>query len=136
MFQRAEEERERESEGERKTSRLLSSRENRADALASGKGKQSFSSAYPPLRVKKYFSGTAGRPSTCKIISRRDSLEMGELCCLEFYVSTRPHHLLPSSPPVAVRAHSFELLGRHKARKKRDRGFVWSGNKRRCRDRP
>jgi len=24
---------------------------------------------------------------SCKIISRRDSLEMGELCCLEFYVS-------------------------------------------------
>lgn len=48
---------------------------------------------------------------------------MGELCCLEFYVS-------------AVRAHSFELLGRHKARKKRDRGFVWSANKRRRRDRP
>lgn len=44
--------------------------------------------------------------------------------------------LLSSPPGLAVRAHSFELLGRHKARKKRDRGFVWSGNKRRCRDRP
>lgn len=39
-------------------------------------------------------------------------------------------------PSAAVRAHSFELLGRHKARKKRDRGFVWSANKRRRRDRP
>jgi len=64
-----------------------------------------------------------GKELPCKIISRRDSLEMGELCCLEFYVST-------------VRAHSFELLGRHKTLKKRDQGFVWSANKRRRRDRP
>lgn len=39
-------------------------------------------------------------------------------------------------PSAAVRAHSFELLGRHKALKKRDRGFVWSANKRGRRDRP
>jgi len=67
------------------------------------------SPAYPPLRVKKYFPGTAGRPSTCKIISRRDSLEMGELCCLEFYVSARLSVVLfsllrpdsPSGPTVS-----------------------------------
>ncbi|XP_076676230.1 band 7 protein AGAP004871 isoform X5 [Andrena cerasifolii] len=47
---------------------------------------------------------------TYKIISRRDGLEMGELCCLEFYV------FKPGS--------TVQLFGRHKPKKKRDRSFL------------
>lgn len=47
---------------------------------------QSFSCG--SLHLPRNTSPSSGVFSTYKIISRRDSLEMGELCCLEFYASS------------------------------------------------